>query len=107
MTLHGLDCKRTTDSRGGKNCFFRVKSKDDSFRDSYLNCLTSKPKSITGKTCELRLKLLDQPPYPPDLAPSVFLFFSQLKIMHGGQRFASDIEVTIIFQRKTPSSNYW
>ncbi|GFU76535.1 histone-lysine N-methyltransferase SETMAR [Trichonephila clavipes] len=45
-----------------------------------------------AKIHELRFKLLDHPPYLPDLAPSDFFLFSQLKLALGGQRFSSNEE---------------
>lgn len=46
-----------------------------------------------AKIHELRFELLDHPPYSPDLAPSDFFLFPQLKTALGGQRFLSNEEV--------------
>ncbi|GFU58797.1 histone-lysine N-methyltransferase SETMAR [Trichonephila clavipes] len=48
------------------------------------------------KIHELRIELLDHPPYSPDLAPSNFFLFPYLKIALGGQRISSN-EETITF----------
>lgn len=45
-----------------------------------------------AKIHELRFELLDHPPYSPDLAPSDFFLFPQLKTALGGQRFSSNEE---------------
>ena len=45
-----------------------------------------------AKIHELRFELLDHLPYSPDLAPSDFFLFFQLKIALGGQRFSSNEE---------------
>ena len=44
------------------------------------------------KIHELRLELLDHPPYSLDLAPNDFFLFPRLKIALGGQRFSSNEE---------------
>lgn len=46
-----------------------------------------------AKIRELRIELLDHPPYSPDLAPSDFFLFPQLKTALGEQRFLSNEEV--------------
>ncbi|GFV60411.1 putative DD34D transposase [Trichonephila clavipes] len=45
------------------------------------------------KLHELSLELLLHPPYNPDLAPSNFFLFSDLKRMLAGQKFCADEEV--------------
>ena len=45
------------------------------------------------KLNDLRFELLPHPPYSPDLAPSDFYLFADLKKMHHGKRFSSDDEV--------------
>src|SRR5436189_5963504 len=45
-----------------------------------------------AKIHELRFELLDHAPYSPDLAPSDFFLFPQLKFALGGQRFSSNEE---------------
>ncbi|GFV30199.1 mariner Mos1 transposase [Trichonephila clavipes] len=45
-----------------------------------------------AKIHELRFKLLDHPPYSPDLAPSDSFLFLHLKIALGGQRLSSTEE---------------
>lgn len=45
------------------------------------------------KLNDLRFELLPHPPYSPDLAPSDFYLFADLKKMLQGQRFGSDDEI--------------
>jgi histone-lysine N-methyltransferase SETMAR len=45
-----------------------------------------------GKLRVLQYKLLEHPPYSPDLAPSDFYFFPKLKLSLAGQRFSSNQE---------------
>lgn len=45
-----------------------------------------------AKIHELRFQLLDHPPYSPDLAPSDFFLFTNLKTALGGQRFLTNEE---------------
>ncbi|GFT99035.1 putative DD34D transposase [Trichonephila clavipes] len=45
------------------------------------------------KLHELGFELLLHPPYNPDLAPSDFFLFSDLKRMLAGQKFCADEEV--------------
>jgi histone-lysine N-methyltransferase SETMAR len=45
-----------------------------------------------GKLRDLRYKLLEHPPYSPDLAPSDFDLFPKLKIFHAGQHLSSNEE---------------
>ena len=45
------------------------------------------------KLNDLRFELLPHPPYSPDLAPSDFYLFADLKKMLQGKRFSSDGEV--------------
>ena len=46
-----------------------------------------------AKLNELSFKLLPHPPYSPDLAPSDYYLFTDLKKMHQGKRFYSNEEV--------------
>ena len=46
-----------------------------------------------AKVHELVFKLLPYPFYSPDLAPSTFFFFPNLKLWLGEKRFSSDEEV--------------
>lgn len=46
-----------------------------------------------AKLEELRYGLVEHPPYSPDLAPSDFFLFPQLKKNLSGQKFSSDAEV--------------
>ncbi|GIY64426.1 putative DD34D transposase [Caerostris darwini] len=48
-----------------------------------------------GKLWDLRYDLLDHPPYSPDLAPSDFHLFQDLRKFVSGKRFASNEEVEI------------
>jgi histone-lysine N-methyltransferase SETMAR len=43
----------------------------------------------TGKLRDLHYKLLEHPPYSPDLAPSDFCLFPKLKLFLTNQRFSS------------------
>ncbi|GFW92999.1 putative DD34D transposase [Trichonephila clavipes] len=61
------------------------------YQDNALWCHKSM-KSIT-KLHELGFELLLHPPYNPDLAPSDFFLFSDLKGMLAGQKFCADEEV--------------
>jgi histone-lysine N-methyltransferase SETMAR len=45
-----------------------------------------------GKLGDLHYKLLEHPPYSPDLTPSDFYLFPKLKLFHAGQRFSSNQE---------------
>ena len=45
------------------------------------------------KIQEFGYELLPHPPYSPDLAPSDYFFFSDLKRMLAGKKFSSDEEV--------------
>ena len=46
-----------------------------------------------AKLQELGFELLPHPPYSPDLAPSDFFLFSDLKRMLAGKKFCADEEV--------------
>ena len=46
-----------------------------------------------AKIIELKFELLEHPPYSPDLAPSDFFLFPNLKKWLGGQWFTSNEEV--------------
>jgi histone-lysine N-methyltransferase SETMAR len=48
-----------------------------------------------GKLGDLHYKLLEHPPYSPDLAPSDFTLFPKLKLFFTGQRFSSNQEVIV------------
>jgi histone-lysine N-methyltransferase SETMAR len=48
---------------------------------------------------ELQWKLLQHPPYSPDLVPSGFHLFGPLKNHLGGKRFADDEEVEIVVRK--------
>lgn len=48
---------------------------------------------VTEKVKELRFEMVPHPPYSPDLAPSDFHLFPNLKKWLGGQRFFCDSEV--------------
>jgi len=43
-----------------------------------------------GKLRDLQDKLLEHPPYSPDLAPSDFCLFPKLTLFLAGQRFSSN-----------------
>jgi histone-lysine N-methyltransferase SETMAR len=45
-----------------------------------------------GKLRYLHYELLEHPPYSPDLAPSDFCLFPNLKLFYAGQRFSSNQE---------------
>lgn len=57
------------------------------------NAPCHKSKKTMDKINELGFELLPHPPYSPDLAPSDYYLFSQLKKMLRGKRFRSDEEV--------------
>jgi histone-lysine N-methyltransferase SETMAR len=44
------------------------------------------------KLRDLHYKLLEHPPYSPDLAPSGFYLLTKLKLFLAGQRFSSNQE---------------
>jgi len=46
-----------------------------------------------AKLHELSFELLPHPPYSPDLAPSDYFLFADLKRMLAGKKFSSDEEV--------------
>ena len=46
-----------------------------------------------AKLRDLRYELLEHPPYSPNLAPSVFCLFPNLKIFMAGMRFSSNEDV--------------
>ena len=48
-----------------------------------------------AKFHELRYELLPLPPYSPDLAPSDYFLFSNLKKWLGGKRFYSNDEIIL------------
>ncbi|GFV91743.1 histone-lysine N-methyltransferase SETMAR [Trichonephila clavipes] len=56
------------------------------------NALSHIPGLTMAKIHELWFKLLDHPPYSPDLAPSDFSLFPHLKTALGGQRFSANEE---------------
>jgi histone-lysine N-methyltransferase SETMAR len=47
-----------------------------------------------GKLRDLHYKLLEHPPYSPDLAPSDFCLYPKLKLFLAGQCFSSNQEAT-------------
>ena len=47
----------------------------------------------TAKLFNLRYKILPHPPYPPDLAPSDYFLFPNMKTWLKGQRFSSNEEI--------------
>ena len=47
----------------------------------------------TAKLVDLRYEILPHPPYFPDLAPSDYFLFSNLKTWLGGKRFSSNEEI--------------
>ena len=46
----------------------------------------------TAKLFDLRYEILSHPPYSPDLAPSDYFLFPNMKIWLGGKRFSSNEE---------------
>ena len=46
-----------------------------------------------GKLRDLHCKLLEHPPYSPDLAPSKFYLLPKLKLIIAGQHFSPNQEV--------------
>ena len=46
-----------------------------------------------GEFHELRYELLRHPPYSPDLAPSEYFLYPNLKKLLGGKRFYSNDEI--------------
>ncbi|GFU99756.1 mariner Mos1 transposase [Trichonephila clavipes] len=58
-----------------------------------------------AKVHELRIELLDHPPYSPDLAPSNFFLFSHLKIGLGGHRFSSNEEAITLMNNYFAGKN--
>ena len=57
------------------------------------NALCPKSIAMMAKLHELLFKLLPHPPYSPDLAPSDYWLFADLKRMLQGKRFGSSEEV--------------
>ena len=57
------------------------------------NALCHKSMKTMVKLNELRFELLSHAPYSPDLAPSDYWLFADLKNMHQGKRFGSNEEV--------------
>ena len=62
-----------------------------------------------GKKYELRYKLLPHLPYSPDMAPSDFHLFPELKIFLGGWRFSSNKELIggVEYFASLEDSNFW
>ena len=60
-----------------------------------------------AKLDELHFELLLQPPYSPDLAPSDYWLFTDLKRMFPGKRFGSNediiTEIEVYFETKDKS----
>jgi histone-lysine N-methyltransferase SETMAR len=52
-----------------------------------------------GKLRDLHYELLEHPPYSPDLAPSDFFLFPELKLFLAGQRFSSNQEAIAAVKR--------
>jgi histone-lysine N-methyltransferase SETMAR len=52
-----------------------------------------------GNLMDLHYELLEHPPYSPDLAPSDFYVFPNLKIFLAGQRFSSNQEAIAAVER--------
>ena len=69
-----------------------MKKKKCSFTD---NALCHKSITTMAKLHELHFKLLPHPPYSPDLAPSNYWLFANLKRMIQGNRFGSNEEVIL------------
>jgi len=61
------------------------------FRQDNASC--HKSIATMAKLHELRYELLPHPPYSPDLAPSDYWLFADLKRMLQGKRFGSNEEV--------------
>jgi [histone H3]-lysine36 N-dimethyltransferase SETMAR len=59
------------------------------------NALCHKSIKTTAKLHKLGYELLLHPPYSPDLAPSDFFLFADLKRMLAGQKFSINQEVNI------------
>ena len=57
------------------------------------NALCHKSIATMAKLHELHFELLPHPPYSPDLAPSDYWLFADLKRMPQGKRFDSNEEV--------------
>ncbi|KAM8703159.1 hypothetical protein ACLKA7_007868 [Drosophila subpalustris] len=57
------------------------------------NAPSHKSMKTMAKLHELGFELLPHPPYSPDLAPSDFFLFSDLKRMLAGKKFSADEEV--------------
>jgi histone-lysine N-methyltransferase SETMAR len=57
------------------------------------NAPTHKSVLAMGKLRDLHYELLEHPPYSPDLAPSDFCLFPELKLSLAGQSFSSIQEV--------------
>ena len=57
------------------------------------NALCHKSITMMVKLPELHFELLLHPPYSPDLDPSVYWLFADLKRMLQGKRFGSNVEV--------------
>jgi [histone H3]-lysine36 N-dimethyltransferase SETMAR len=67
-----------------------IKKKSAPFEDNVL-CLKSI--KTTAKLHELGYELFSHPPYSPDLAPSHFFLFADLKRMVAGKKFRTNEEV--------------
>jgi histone-lysine N-methyltransferase SETMAR len=52
-----------------------------------------------GKLRDLHYELLEHPPYSPDLAPSDFCLFLNLKLFLAAQHFSSNQEVIAAVER--------
>jgi histone-lysine N-methyltransferase SETMAR len=63
------------------------------------NAPTHKSVLAMGKLRDLHYKLLEHPPYSPDLAPSDFCLYPKLKLFLAGQRFSSNQEAIAAVER--------
>ena len=57
------------------------------------NALAHTSAIATDKLFDLRYEILPHPPYSPDLTPSNYFLFSNMKTWLGGKRFSSNVEI--------------
>ena len=57
------------------------------------NALAHTSAIATAKLFDLRYEILPHPPYSPDLAPSDYFLFPNMKSCFGGKRFSSNEEI--------------
>ena len=69
------------------------------------NAPVHKSTVVTAKIQELRIELLPHPPYSPDLAPSDYFLFGNLKQHLSGTRFSSDEELILAVERFFDTKN--